>query len=221
MSLNKAEQARINGAKSRGPKTEAGKRKSAMNACKHGLSSKLVVQHNEDDKQFQLLLAAFIEKFQPADPVEHELVFEAAAARFQLRRAWALETATLDRQMEDQRDTIDRLHPVEDEETRLAVAFETLSNQSNTLNLLNRYHSRIRRDYEKAIRDLEHMRASRTLTQPKLPNEPRKPAAPALRSVSRIEHVQPNEPRMEAIFPNEPKIPLPHEPAAPAFWPAG
>jgi hypothetical protein len=175
-SLTKAEQARINGAKSRGPKTDEGKRKSSMNACKHGLTSSLIVHQNEDDEEFQRLLAVFIDKFQPADPVEHDLVFEAAAARYQLRRAWALETATFDWQMEKQRKSVDNQVENCDEETRTAIAFESLADDSNSLALLNRYHARIRRGFEKAIRDLEHLRSSRTLTQPKLPNEPK--AAP-------------------------------------------
>jgi hypothetical protein len=202
MSLTKAESARINGAKSRGPKTEAGKRKSAMNACKHGLTSRLVVQNNEDDEQFQLLLAAFIEKFQPSDAVEHELVFEAAAARFQLRRVWALETAAIDLQMNTQREWVDNRHEDCDETTRIAIAFEWLGDQSKVLGTLNRYHSRIRRDFEKAVRDLEHIRASRTLTQPKLPNEPRI-------AVQRPVPVAINAP--PAKFPNEPNF-TPSEP---------
>ncbi len=196
MPLSKSEQSRINGAKSRGPKTEAGKRKSAMNACKHGLTSALIVHHNENDEQFQLLLAAFTEKFQPSDPVEQELVFEAAVARFQLRRVWAMETAAMDCQMDRHRNWVDGQHRNCDEETRTAIAYEWLGDRSKVLGLLSRYHSRVRRDFEKAIRDLEHMRSSRTLTQPKLLNEP-KPAA------KRLVPVAINAPQVVKL-PNEP-----------------
>jgi hypothetical protein len=51
-------------------------------------------------------LAAFTEKFQPSDAVERELVSEAAVARFQLRRVWAMETAAMDREMEEQREWV-------------------------------------------------------------------------------------------------------------------
>ena len=212
MSFSKSEQSRINGAKSRGPKTEAGKRKSSMNACKHGLTSALIVHHNESDEQFQLLLTAFTEKFQPSDAIERELVFEAAVARFQLRRVWAMETAAMDREMDMQRDWVDEKHEDCDEETRTAIAYSRLGNQSKVLGLLSRYHSRVRRDFEKAIRDLEHIRASKTLTQPKLPNEPKTAV------VNRKPREIPNEPSLEivnavepvlAMQSNEPRIPLP------------
>ncbi len=217
MSLNRSEQAKINGAKSRGPRTEAGKQKSAMNACKHGLTSSLVVQQNEDDEQFQLLLAAFTEKFQPADAVEQELVFEAAAARFQLRRAWALETAAIDRQMDSQRNYVESYEKGCSEETRIALAHQTLGDRSKTLALLSRYHSRIRRDFERAIRDLEHIRSSRTLTQPKLPNEPK--TAPAAAKPAPFQIVKPelpNEPKPLAVSPVDPARPQPQPPAPPA-----
>ena len=56
MSLSRSEQARINGAKSRGPKTDAGKARSASNATKHNLSGKgLVILHTENDEAFQEL----------------------------------------------------------------------------------------------------------------------------------------------------------------------
>jgi hypothetical protein len=53
MSLSRSEQARLNGAKSRGPKTNAGKARSAINANKHNLSGqRLVVLNNENDDAF-------------------------------------------------------------------------------------------------------------------------------------------------------------------------
>jgi hypothetical protein len=101
----------------------------------------------------------------------------------------------MDREMDMQRDWVDEKHEDCDEETRTAIAYSRLGNQSKVLGLLSRYHSRVRRDFEKAIRDLEHIRTSKTLTQPKLPNEPKtaihKPVPVAVNSpLPRI----PNEP---------------------------
>ena len=103
MSLSRSDQARFNGAKSRGPKTDAGKARSAASANKHNLSGqRLVVLNNENDEAFQELFQAFLAKFQPQDSVEHECVLQAAVARWRLRRIWQLETAIFDAEMDRQ-----------------------------------------------------------------------------------------------------------------------
>ena len=51
-SLSKSESARINGAKSRGPKTEAGRQRSSQNALKHGLTAETLVLPTEDPAEF-------------------------------------------------------------------------------------------------------------------------------------------------------------------------
>ena len=48
MSLTKAESARINGAKSRGPKTARVRAFSPQNATSHGLTSHSLIVSNED-----------------------------------------------------------------------------------------------------------------------------------------------------------------------------
>ncbi len=50
MSLSKSESARINGAKSRGPKTPEGKAKSSQNAIKHGIFARVVVLTSRNDR---------------------------------------------------------------------------------------------------------------------------------------------------------------------------
>jgi len=57
-SLTKSESARINGAKSHGPKTEAGRKRSSQNALKHGLTAQTLVLPTEDPAEFHQLLAS-------------------------------------------------------------------------------------------------------------------------------------------------------------------
>ena len=159
MSLSRSEQARINGAKSRGPKTEAGKARSAMNATKHNLSGQgLVVLDNENEEAFQELFQAFLTKFQPEDSVEHEIILQAAAARWRLRRIWKLETGIFNTQMlRQERRLKDDWHGVNDE-IRQSEAF---LGRSDALNLLNRYERTISREYQRALKDLDRARAER------------------------------------------------------------
>jgi hypothetical protein len=163
MSLSKAEAARLNGAKSRGPKTAEGKLKSAMNSTKHGLASlKLVVLDNESGEGFQNLLCAFIEKYQPRDAVELEVVTEAAAARWRLKRLLGIETALFDLEMASQQEAIEETFEHIDGGARQALAFKALADESNSLALLNRYETRIRRSYESAMRELRRAITERT-----------------------------------------------------------
>jgi hypothetical protein len=162
MSLSRSEQARLNGAKSHGPRTESGKARSAMNAARHGLSGeRLVVLNNENDAAFRELFQSFLDKFRPEDAVEHEIVLQAAAARWRLRRIWQLETALFDAEMDNQAEQLTRQYVSFDEGTRQARAFAAMADNSGSLSLLNRYERSISREYERAMRALDRARAER------------------------------------------------------------
>jgi hypothetical protein len=62
----RAETSRLNGAKSRGPKTPEGKARSAQNALKHGMrAQKYLVLPDEDAAEFAELQAALVEELAP------------------------------------------------------------------------------------------------------------------------------------------------------------
>jgi hypothetical protein len=174
MSLSKSEQARINGAKSRGSISIEGKQRASMNAPKHGLrADKVVVLQSEMPELFDRLFAAFVEKFNPQDDAERELVLQAVNARWRLRRVWQLETTLFDLEMDEQRDAMKEKFSRFDEGTRQAVAFKSLGDGGSIM-LLSRYESRLTREYEKAIRALDRARAERPSPGPSdLPNEPK------------------------------------------------
>jgi hypothetical protein len=88
------EQARLNGAKSKGPTTEQGKAIAARNATKHGLLAKqppLLV--TEDLATFEGLMQGLIDQYQPENPVEHFLVQQVAMAMVRQYRLWNVEAA--------------------------------------------------------------------------------------------------------------------------------
>ena len=78
---------------STGPKTEGGKRKSRMNAVKHGLSAQTIVVGDEDPADFEALRENLEQDFQPETYLERELVQRLAIYTLRLRRIPAFEAA--------------------------------------------------------------------------------------------------------------------------------
>ncbi len=96
----RSQAARANGAKSRGPKTPDGKRRSSANSLRHGLLARTVVLEDENGNTFADLLAAFERDLHPQNEVERSLVENMAIGRWRLLRLWAIERASLKPEME-------------------------------------------------------------------------------------------------------------------------
>src|SRR5712692_1229646 len=185
-SLRKSQAARVNGAKSHGPKTAEGKQKSSMNALRHGLTAATVVLTNESDSRFKMVFDAYLEHFQPVGNVEMDLVEEMAVAKWRQRRLWGIETAQLDLQMDRQEEKLKEEFEKTDEVTNTAIAFQKLGDESNILSLMHRYETRMCRNYDRALKSLlllqqlrksENKSVRSTTSGPQLVvrNEPTKP----------------------------------------------
>ncbi len=88
----RAEASRKNGAKSRGPKTEEGKARSAQNALKHGMrAQKYLVLPDEDAAEFAGLEAALVEELAPVGALQTVLARRVAVAAWRLARADRIE----------------------------------------------------------------------------------------------------------------------------------
>jgi hypothetical protein len=133
---------RTNGARGRGPVTEEGKRRSSLNAIRHGLLSKAVVLQNESEEVFAQLLAQHHARLGPADDVEEGTIEEMVAANWRLRRLWTIETRLFDNCVGKRTET--------DERDRLAGAFSELA-AGNDLHLLDRYENRLHRMYQRSL----------------------------------------------------------------------
>jgi hypothetical protein len=84
---------RANAKHSTGPKTEAGKSRSKLNALKHGLSAERVVIGDEDPREFEALRAELQRDCQPDTALENELAEQLAGILWRLRRVSAIEAA--------------------------------------------------------------------------------------------------------------------------------
>ena len=84
-----------------GPKTEEGKKRSSLNALKHGLTARspqaLNVPEGETGVEFDWILRRMRRYYRPADPVEEELVRRIARCVWRLAQSEAMERRHLTR----------------------------------------------------------------------------------------------------------------------------
>lgn len=145
--IKSAAASRANGARSRGPKTEEGKRRSSANSRTHGLLAKIVVLDNESNEIFLEMLRMHYAKLGPVDHVEECAIEEMVAGMWRLRRVWSIEKHLIDRTMAT---AVSRNPPDKDQGDRTAAAFSTLA-AGPELHLLGRYEARIHRMYQRAL----------------------------------------------------------------------
>ncbi len=88
---------RANAQHSTGPRTEAGKQRSSLNAIRHGLTAQTVVLPSEDPAAYESHRLQFIEQYQPASPTENQLVQELIDTSWRLNRIPVLEADLLAR----------------------------------------------------------------------------------------------------------------------------
>ena len=187
-SESKILQARINGAKSRGPKTPEGKQASSRNAITHGLTAEAIVLDGESADAFNQHWLEFIDEHRPHTKTEHELVQRMAVSSWRLHRNYAREAAIIKLRMIEQAASIDSRYPGATPADRSALAFRSLADDARSLDLLNRYETRDRRAFDQALKTLLQLQSRRNHQQ----------AEPA------THHLPPT-----AFFPNEPNQPLP------------
>ena len=156
-SIRRIRASRANGAHSRGPRTPAGKARSAQNATRHGLLAKCVVMAGESGAGFDALLYQHQARFAPADGVDQGYVEEMAAATWRIRRAWAMETRLFDDAVAAQ--------PAGDERGRMAAALGRLAPRPEFA-LLQRYETRLHMHYQRALHNFLLVREAC------IPNEP-------------------------------------------------
>jgi hypothetical protein len=110
--LTRAEQSRLNGAKSKGPITPEGKANSSSNAIKHGFAAhENVVLAVEDEADWLAHLDSFRTSFLPQCYVEQRLVDHLASINWRQSRLIAIETALIDVQMSIQDGNVQIIHP--------------------------------------------------------------------------------------------------------------
>jgi hypothetical protein len=95
--LRRAAINRANAQHSTGPRTDAGKQRSSLNALRHGLAAQTAVLPTEDLAAYQRHIQQLLDEYQPATPTETQLVHELANTAWRLNRIPLLEAELLTR----------------------------------------------------------------------------------------------------------------------------
>jgi hypothetical protein len=82
---------RENAQKSTGPTSEMGKKRSALNGTRHGLTGQVVVLPEEDLAAFNAFMVALVATFNVADAMEKQLAQSYANYQWRINRAAAIE----------------------------------------------------------------------------------------------------------------------------------
>ncbi len=150
-----------NAAHSTGPKTESGKRRSSLNAIRHGVTSHLVVLPTDDVAAYNSACAAWFAKFEPKDLLETHLTQTLADAQWRLSRIRAQETYILAAAHAPDPESGDDRTPLD---TALAEA-EVLRRDSATLNLLSIHEQRLNKLFLATLKQLQLTQQLRKATE--------------------------------------------------------
>jgi hypothetical protein len=202
----KSETARINGAKSRGPKTDQGRADSSMNAVKHGLTAKTLILPNENPDRFREMFKGYFDLFQPANQKEIELVSEIVGARWRLSRVRTYQTAVLDLEMDTQAAQFRKRLGEIDEHMRGALAFIVVAGNKDYATAL-RADVRMTRKYRRAIDNLRCLRSGNLLNKnKKFQIEPESPDLSPLDTANDVPEIstEPEKPKPVGQVPDLP-----------------
>ncbi|MFN7924230.1 MAG: hypothetical protein U0Q16_29280 [Bryobacteraceae bacterium] len=137
----------------------------ALNAVKHGLTATTVLLPSENPAAWQALLESLVDSFQPANHNEALLVEQMAAAQWRIRRAWSIESQTMQFEMMDQASPLARGASAITHTARAAVAFRNLNDETTALDNIGRQETRLAREYERALRQLIKLQDRRRLLE--------------------------------------------------------
>jgi hypothetical protein len=167
--INRADINRQNAEKSTGPKTEEGRRAVRFNSISHGATAKQALLPNEDPEAFLDFEASLVAIYKPKTNAEYAMVFLIRDAAWKLRRLERYENSLFLTTYIQAQEEIDAKYDPATEEDR-AILAEGLSYQKakGAHAQIQRHSRSLKRDIEKAEKQLEAIRE----TQAEPQNEP-------------------------------------------------
>ncbi len=140
---------------STGPKTEAGKQRSSLNALRNGLTGQTIVLPSDDLKAYQQHIQRFVNEYHPKGATEDQLVQSLADTIWRQNRVCALENNLLTLGIENAPDQAS-----DQVSTALAIA-AALDSQTRALANLSIHGQRLARQFEKTLALLRELQTKR------------------------------------------------------------
>jgi flagellar biosynthesis GTPase FlhF len=156
---HRAETNRANAKHSTGPRTEAGKQRSSLNALRHGLTGHVIVLPSEDHAAYETHTRRLIHDLQPKGALEEQLVQSLSDTSWRINRVAALETNLLSLGIHEQSANIVTAHP----EAHAALAMAaSVREQTRALSNLSMHEHRLSRQFERTLKQLREIQAERS-----------------------------------------------------------
>jgi hypothetical protein len=140
---------------STGPKTEAGKQRSSLNALRHGLTGQTIVLPSDDLEAYQQHIQRFVTEYHPKGATEAQLVQSLADTIWRQNRVCALENNLLTLGIDQATDQVS---------TALAIA-AALDSQTRALSNLSIHGQRLARQFERTLALLRELQTTRLVQE--------------------------------------------------------
>jgi|SRR5579864_5837488 len=143
---------------STGPRTEAGKQRSKLNALRHGFTGQTVVLPTEDHSAYQRHSQSFLDEYQPKGATETQLVQSMIDASWRMNRVAAVETNLFSLGITEMEDRIPAGQPDTGPALAMALAFRE---QIRAFSQISIYSQRLARQFERALQQLRAIQEER------------------------------------------------------------
>jgi hypothetical protein len=141
-----------------GPRTEEGKKKSALNALRHGLTGRVVVMPWEDMDAYMRFCAELMTDLAPETSIERQYAQTFCDTQWRLNRMRSIEDSILALGHSEAAGRIETEHPqVHAALTSARVFYD----DSKTFVNLSLYEQRLQRSLEKSLKQLQVLQAER------------------------------------------------------------
>jgi len=159
---NRAAVNKANAQKSTGPRTEAGKQRSSLNALRHGLTGQTVVLPTEDHSAYQRHPQSLVDDCQPKGAIETQIVQSLIDTSWRMNRATAVETNLLSLGITEMESRIHANHPDAEAALAMALAFREHNRAFANISV---HSQRLARQFERTLAQLRQIQAERRATE--------------------------------------------------------
>jgi hypothetical protein len=144
--------------KSTGPRTEEGKKRSAMNATRHGLTGRTIVMPYEDMDAYHSFCTELLEELAPETPLERQYAQTFCDTQWRLNRARSIEDSMLSLGHFEAAGNIATEHP---QVHAALTAGRVFRDDSKSFLNLSLYEQRLQRTLDKSLKQLQTLQAAR------------------------------------------------------------